>query len=104
MPFKPDSKKKQRGQGIIKVSNLFEKYKKTLRAPQKTVVVNFIIVVEDLLGKTLREDQCAYKPSSKTLSVNASGMFKTEIQRSKEKILLKMREVLGEKSAPTNIL
>jgi hypothetical protein len=101
---KSDSKEKQRGQGIIKVANLFEKYKKTLRAPQKTVVVNFVVAVEDVLGKVLREDQCTYSPKSKTLSVHASGMLKTEIQLNKGRLIAEMRKALGEKSAPTDIL
>jgi hypothetical protein len=102
---KPTSKKKIRGQGIVKVASLFEKYKKVLRAPQKTVIAAFVAVVHEMLhGVHLREDQCTYSPSSRILSVRVSGMIKTEIQFKKKQILAQLEEVLGEKSSPKDIL
>ncbi len=102
--FNPDRKKKQRGNGIIKVADLFLKYKQILKAPQGSVVTAFIEVVEDLFHITLEKHQCSYSPQTKTLSLRVSGMIKSEILLQKRKILLRMAEKLGEKSTPTEIL
>jgi len=101
MNFKP---KNQRGQGIVRISDLFKKYTDTLKAPQKTVVKTFIAVVKDLFGVMLREDQCTFSVASRTLSVRVSGPLKSEIMLHKKKILELVVVELGEKSAIHEIL
>jgi hypothetical protein len=96
--------KKVRGKGIIKVSDLFLKYKQILKAPQGSVVSAFIEVVEDMFHITLKKHQCSYSPQTKTLSLQTSGMIKSEILLQKKKILTHMAEKLGEKSTPKEIL
>ncbi len=96
--------KKKRGQGIVKVADLFEKYRKVLKAPQGVVVTAFLEVIFDLLGVRIEKEQCVYQVSSKTLSVQVPGMIKSEIKLQKKLILQKMAEKLGEKSAPVEIL
>lgn len=96
---------KKRGEGIIRVSTLFEKYKKTLRAPEKSVTNQFLITVREIFPQlTIKESQCLYSPQTKTLSIQISGPVKTEIILKKETILLKMKDALGERSVPRNIL
>lgn len=96
---------KHRGQGIVKVSNLFEKYKRVLRAPQKTVITEFVTAVRSILGEVpLSERQCAYAPRTRTLTLTVPGMLKTEILLQKREILKKMSATLGEKNAPHEIL
>lgn len=99
-----DLGKKKRGQGIVKVADLFEKYRKTLTAPQGVVVTAFQEVIFDLLGVRIEKEQCNYQVGSKTLSVQVPGMIKSEIKLQKKLILQKMAEKLGAKSAPTEIL
>lgn len=95
---------KRGGKGIVKISDLFKKYTDVLKAPQKTVVKNFIEVVQDLFGVTLRPDQCAYSVASRTLSLRISGMLKTEIILQKKKVLEHMEHRLGEKNGLREIL
>ena len=102
--FNLNDKTKQRGQGIKKVSDLFLKYKNTLRAPQGSVIAAFIVVVDDLFSVALTRSQCSYSLSSRTLSVKVSGMIKSEITLKKKEILMRMVDILGEKSAPKEIL
>ena len=97
-------KKKPRGQGIVRVSDLFKKYTQVLKAPQGVVVTAFIEVVKDLLETTLTPDQCTYSVATKTLVVRASGMLKTEIILQKKNIIDHLKGRLGEKSAPQEIL
>ncbi len=105
MQFNQGNKKKEkRGQGIVHVSDLFKKYTQTLRAPQGIVITAFIVAVEEVCGATLTKNHCTYNPSTYTLSVHASGMLKTEITLHKKDILRVMKDTIGEKSLPKNIL
>ena len=96
--------KKKRGGGTVKISDLFKKYTDVLKAPQGTVVKNFIEVVQDMFGVTLRPDQCIYSVVSQTLSLRISGTMKTEITLHKKKIIEEMTERLGEKNKLKEIL
>lgn len=104
MIFSSNDKKKQRGQGITKISDLFKKYKDVLRAPQGVVVDAFIEVVFERLGVRIEKEQCTYGVATKTLSIRVPGMIKSEIKLQKKIILNRMAEKLGDKSAPTEIL
>lgn len=101
MPFKPHNK---RGQGIVHVSDLFKKYAQTLRAPQGIVITAFTEAVKDVCGAVLTKEQCTYTVTTETLSVHASGVIKTEIKLHKKDILNHMKDTIGEKSLPKNIL
>lgn len=103
MQFNSDNKKK-RGQGIVKVSDLFKKYTDVLKAPQGIVVTAFIEVIFEVLGVRIEKEQCTYSVASKTLSTRLPGMIKSEIKLQKKLILQKMVEKLGPKSAPKEIL
>jgi hypothetical protein len=87
-----------------RLSDLFEVYKKRLRAPQKSVIAVAQEVIYDILGIELKTDIFNYTPHTKTLSIRASGMVKTEITLKKEEILAHLKGRLGQKSAPTEIL
>lgn len=104
MIFIPDKNIKKRGTGIVKMSDLFKKYKDTLKAPQGAVVTAFLEVIKEMFGVTLKKEHCAYRVASQTLTLTASGMLKTEILLKKKIILIKMSEKLGEKSTPKEIL
>ncbi len=96
---------RKRGEGPpIKISSLFEVYKKRLRAPQGTVVSGCVEVVKDLLGITLEARSCEYSPQTRILHIKAHGPMKTEIFLHKEEILTHLRGRLGDKSSPTQIL
>jgi len=104
MDFSSSNKRNQRGKGIVKVSDLFAKYKAVLKAPQGVVVTAFQEVIFEVLGVRIAKEHCTYSVGSKTLSVRAAGMIKSEIKLQKKLILSKMAEKLGAKSAPKEIL
>ncbi len=95
--------RKGRGE-IVKLSTLFEKYTKTLRAPQGIVTDCFREVVDELIKLAIPKEKVKYSVHSKTLSVSVSGPLKTEIQLRKKEILAHMKGRLGEQSAPKEIL
>lgn len=96
--------KKQRGQGITRVSDLFTKYIQTLKAPQGTVIKAFIEVIDEHFHTTIRKDQCTYLPESQTLSIRVSGPLKTEIILQKKRIFILLAQKIGEKNIPKEIL
>ena len=95
--------RKGRGE-IIKLSTLFEKYKKTLKAPQVIVIDCFCEVIEELLKYPISKEKVKYLVHTKTLKINAPGPLKSEIQLRKKEIIAHMKGRLGEQSAPCEIL
>lgn len=93
---------KRRGE-IVAVKDLFAKYRTSLKAPQKTVELEVIRVIGELLNLTLREEQVSYTPSSRTLVFNVPGILKQEIKLRQNEILTELSSRLGEKSSPKNI-
>jgi hypothetical protein len=95
---------KRDGNKATKISDLFEKYKNTLKAPQGIVIDNFREVVEDLLGLPIKKEQVKYTVHSRTLSINVQGPLKSEIKLRKKEILNHLKGRLGDTSAPLDII
>jgi hypothetical protein len=96
--------KKNRGNGTVRISDLFLKYQKTLKAPQGSIIATCITVIQEVLGITLTKDQCTYNIHTKTLTIHTSGILKSEITLKKSLILKHIAMYLGQKSAPKEIL
>jgi len=99
------AKPREKGSGeIIKLSDLFDKYRKTLVAPQATVVNVFCEVVKDLLGFEVKKTAVKYSTDSKILSIQGGGPLKSEIKLNEQDILNHIKGRLGDKSGPEKIL
>lgn len=96
-------RKKGRGE-IVKVSDLFETYKKRLRAPQGAVIKVFQEIIKDLFSFTIKPDQVAYTVSTRTLSLAVQGPLKSEILLRKKEVLAHLKGRLGEQSSPKEII
>jgi len=94
---------KRRGE-LIKVGNLFNKYKDRIRAPQASVVIVFIDIVKDVCGITLEPQQISYTVSSRTVTIYASSILKHEVLRHSPDILRHCQGRLGDISCPKQIL
>lgn len=94
---------KRRGE-IIAVRDLFEKYRKTLQAPQKTVEIESIRVIGEIVGIKLNESQIKYTVTSRTLVLNVPSLIKQEVKFHHEAILKELKNRLGVKSSPQCIL
>lgn len=94
----------KRGLEPKSIGSLLDKYKKNLRAPQKTVVRSATSAIADIVGAPVDQRMISYNVHSKTLSVHAGGPLKTEILLAKQDILARCAADLGEKNAPENIL
>ena len=87
-----------------KISDLFEGYRKRLKAPQGTVVDATVDVIQDLLGITLSPNLVSYTPQSRTLRIHAHGTIRNEIFLRRDEILVHVRGRLGPQNAPTAII
>jgi len=95
---------KPRGQGIKKLSSLFDKYKNNLIAPELTVINAFLEVVDDLYGWNIPKNYVAFNTKNKIISLKTSGALVSEIKLHKKEILSHLKGRLGEKSAPKDII
>ncbi len=95
--------RKSRGE-IVAVKDLFAKYRQTLQAPQKSVELEAIKAIGEIVGIGLNEDQVRYTVSSQTLYIKASGMLKQEIKIKEKEIIKNLKQALGTKSSPKTIL
>jgi hypothetical protein len=95
---------KRRGGEIVKVKDLFEKYRTLLKAPQKTVELESIRVIGELTNIKLLEHQVGYTVSTRTLVIQASSMLKQEVKIHNRAVLKELKVRLGEKSSPEHIL
>ncbi len=93
-----------RGEGIKPISNLFEKYKKHLKAPQGSVKKCFCEIVDDLYGLQIDDKKIDYSVYKKTLILKVAAPLKSEILLHQKEILNHLKGRLGEKSAPTTII
>lgn len=93
-----------RGQGVKKLGDLFEKYRKTLRAPQGFVITTFCEVVEEVIQYPIKTSAVRYSVYKKTLFISAPGPIATEIKLHKTELLGHLRARLGDVSAPTEIV
>ncbi len=94
---------KRRGE-IVPLRDLFAKYKKTLVAPQKTVELEVLRVVGELIGLKLKEEQITYTVASRTVSIKAPSLIKQEIKLKHALIMSELEKRLGKKNCPKHLL
>lgn len=97
-------RKRTQNNEIKHINPLVDRYKRILRAPQGSVVNVFCSVVKEELGLTLEKEHISYTLSTQTLNLAVPGPAKSEVLLYKGILLQKCTEVLGEKSAPKNII
>jgi len=94
---------KRRGE-LIKVGDLFTKYRSSIKAPQGSVIEAAVEVIYDVTGIKLDRSRCQYAVASRTLATNAPALVRQELARYHDEILVHMKGRLGEKSTPTRII
>lgn len=93
-----------RGDGIKQLSQLFDKYKNTLKAPQASVINVFIEVIHELYEIELKKEWVVYNPQTKTINLKAPGPIISEIKLNKKEITDHLKGRLGVNSAPKEII
>ncbi len=89
---------------MVAVRDLFQKYKNTLIAPQKTIELEAVRVLGEVCNLKLKEEQVKYTPSSRTLVFVVSSLLKQAMKINQNKIFTELKKRLGPKNSPTTIL
>lgn len=86
------------------IGDLFEKYRKTLRAPQASVEKECVKVIVEVTGFSITQNQLSYTVSTRTLHLKMPSVLKQEILLQREAILSALKSHLHEQSYPKTIL
>jgi len=86
------------------LSDLFEKYKKNLKAPQASVERIVLRVIKEQLSISLEPTQITYNPPTRTVVIKAPSIIKTEITKHRAVVLTALQTELGVQNAPTELL
>jgi len=85
------------------ISDLFSRYKNVIKPPQASVVKEFVEVCKEVSGLDIKNEQCSYTVSSKTIYLQTHSLIKSELLQKKEQLLTELKKRLG-KNSPTQIL
>lgn len=86
------------------IRDLFSIYKNRLQIPPKRIVVDFVEVVEVVVGIKIDPLHCRYNPNTRTITVSSSGMIRNEVLLQAPEILSTLEKRLGKKNTPQSIL
>jgi hypothetical protein len=96
-------KKKDPTENLSQLGNLLLRYKKKFKPPQASVEKVAIEVIAEVCGYTLLPHQIEYTVSTKTLTIKAPSLVRSELKTHTVRILQLLRERLLD-SAPTTLL
>lgn len=94
---------KRRGE-VVRINQLFEKYRTHLRAPQQSVVEEMRRIIHEVVGVELKNQQLTYSVATRTLAIQAPGLIRQEIILKQTIILQSAKTRLGVKNCPHTIL
>jgi len=103
-PFKKNTPRRLGRGEVVKVADLFAKYKNILKAPEASVKKAFVDVVADLLEIPVQEDVVSYKPSTRIITLKTGGPLKSELLLHKKEILTHLKGRLGAEGAPKDFI
>lgn len=96
--------KKDPTENETQLGNLLERYKKLIKPPQASVEKEAIIVIKELTDITLLPQQLSYTVSTRTLSIKAPSVLRSELFQHRSRILEGLHLRLGAQNAPHTIL
>ena len=90
--------------GMKSVGDLFAKYRARFVAPQASVEKACAEAIQEVAGMTITSDQITYTVATRTISVQAPSIVKSELRFHHQAILNRLEAELGERGAPKAIL
>jgi hypothetical protein len=97
-------KKKDPSDNDRQLGRLLERYKTILKPPQASVEKECIVVIEELTGIVLRPHQVRYTVPTRTLTIKAPSILRSELSLHKAAILNALKKRLGHSTTPTTII
>ena len=89
---------------LKQVSSLFEKYKRTLIAPEGAVISEFLELLQDMFAVKVPRSKISYNPSTRALVISGLSALRSEVRMREVEILAHLRGRLGEKNAPKRVV
>jgi len=89
---------------MVKIGDLFIKYKKRFVAPQASVEKEVIDSVYTQTGYKLDKTKVSYKVSTRIVTLNIPSVLKSEVLFKQQEILKELEKTLGQKNGPKKIL
>lgn len=86
------------------IGDLFERYKKNLKAPQATVEKVCIEVIKKECGFDIDMKQLEYTVSTRTMYLRVPSLLSSELKLHRQQILNELKKRLGENGSPKVIL
>ena len=89
---------------INQLGNLLERYLKVLKPPQASVEKECIEVIKEITTLELKPHHIKYTVGSKTISITAPSILRSELRRFHPEIIQELQKRLGAQNAPTTII
>jgi hypothetical protein len=89
---------------LVKVESLFERYRKTLKAPQSSVEKIARTVIYKQTGYNLSSTQVSYTVATRTLHLRVPSLLRQHILLKQREILTVVETLLPTGSAPETLL
>jgi hypothetical protein len=86
------------------LGNLLERYKRTIKPPQQSVLNEVVLVIQDSLGFYVSRNKFDYNVSTRVVYIKTNSLLKTEILRKKSVIKKALSERLGEVNSPLDFV
>jgi len=86
------------------LGNLLERYKKVLKPPQASMEKECLEVIKEITTLELNPKQIKYTVGTKTISITAPSILRSELKRSHPEIIKALQKRLGAQNAPTTII
>lgn len=97
-------KKKPAQENGQQLGNLLARYKERFKPPQASVVKECVEVIGVVTGITLQQHQLTYTVSTRTITVQASSLIRSELKTHQQAITKALQERLGAHNAPKVII
>jgi hypothetical protein len=86
------------------LGNLLERYKKVLKPPQASMEKECLEVIKEITTLELNPKQITYTVATKTISITAPSILRSELKRSYPEIIKALQKRLGVQNAPDTII
>lgn len=88
---------------FTQISDLFSKYRDRIKPPQSSVEETCFEVISEFTKLPIKRENISYTVSTRTISIQASSLIKSELMFKSEAIKKQLQEKLGVSNAPLHI-
>ncbi len=90
--------------GPKSIAGFLDVYRKKIKAPQNSVIVEFVSVVKEVTFVKVNVSDCDYNPKTRTLYVKTSSVIKQDLLLRSPEILSRLEDKIGVSNSPHSII